>query len=375
MIPVMSLLSPEGPSAAEAARIAGAIVLVGVTATGLHDIRATPLGEAVPGVAIQAQILTQILNGQFLYRPAWLDGVEVLAVAVLSVLLVLVSCYAAPAWGLIAAGGITAAVLSAGWYLFLSAGVLVDPVMPLASALFTAFGTTAFWYLVTDSDRRAIRSAFGKYVSPSVLARIEQSPEGLRLGGVNREITVLFMDVRGFTALSERLPPEDIVRLLNRLLEAMSAPVIAREGTLDKYMGDSIMAFWNAPLDVPDHARKAARAALEMMEALAKLNAEDAFGLGPDNPVRAGIGINTGIACVGNMGTAERLSYSAVGDAVNTASRIESACKEAGADILVSEATARLLPDFRLSPAGDFHLKGKSERVMLYALLRSSPAT
>lgn len=362
------LFSATGLDDAERQRIRGAIVLVGATAAGLNDVRVTPLAQAVSGVSIQAQVLQQMLNGQFLHRPAWLDGAEVLGMAALSAFLVVLSYAAAPALSFPVAGGVIALLLGLCWYLFTRMGLLVDAAIPLGGALLTAFSTTAFWYLIADRERRAIRRAFGKYVSPAVLARIEQSPDGLQLGGVIREITVLFMDVRNFTTLAERLPPEETVRVLNILLGAMSAPVIALEGTLDKYIGDSIMAFWNAPLDDPDHARKAALAALRMREALQALNRADAFGLGPGHPLEIGIGINTGIACVGNMGTAERLSYSAIGDAVNTAARIETACKELGAGILVSAATARRLSGFTLHAAGELHLKGKSEGVTVFSL-------
>lgn len=345
---------------ADPSRIAGTIVLVGVSAAGLQDIRVTPLGEAVPGVKIHAQLISQIMAQQFLSRPAWLDGAEVLAIAALSLLLVLLATFVGPLAGLAAAGGLMAAIAALCWYLFTVQGLLVDPVSPLGGALLTVFATTAFWYVVIERERRYIRQAFGRYVSPALLARIEQSPEALRLGGVNREITVLFMDVRDFTPLSETLSPQETIRFLNTVHGALSAPIVALDGTLDKYIGDSLMAFWNAPLDVGEHAAKAAEAALRMREALAGLNASGAFALPGGNTVRIGIGIHTGLACVGNVGTPTRLNYSAVGDTVNTAARIETACREFATDILVSGETARLLRGFRTRPAGNVLLRGKS---------------
>ena len=362
------VLADGGPPPAVAARLAGAIVLVGVTAAGLQDIRVTPLGEAMPGVAIHAQIVSQIMAGQFLSRPAWLDGAEVLAIAALSLLLVTIATFVGPLAGLVAAG--VAMLLIAGlcWYLFTMQGLLVDPVSPLGGALLTVFATTAFWYIVIERERRYIRQAFGRYVSPALLARIEQSPEALKLGGVNREITVLDMDVRGFTTLSETLSPQETIRFLNTVHGALSSPVVALDGTLDKYIGDSLMAFWNAPLDVGDHAAKAAEAALRMREALARLNAAGAFGLPAGEVVRIGIGIHTGLACIGNVGTQSRLNYSAVGDTVNTAARIETACKEFATDILVSGETAQLLRGFRTRLAGNLHLRGKSHEASVYFL-------
>lgn len=168
------------------------------------------------------------------------------------------------------------------------------------------------------------------------------------------------MDVRGFTSLSEALSPQETIRFLNTVHGALSVPVVALDGTLDKYIGDSLMAFWNAPLDVGEHAAKAAEAALRMRGALLELNAANAFGLPDGQQVRIGIGIHTGIACVGNVGTQSRLNYSAVGDTVNTAARIEAACKDFATDILVSGNTARLLPQFRTRLAGEVHLRGKS---------------
>lgn len=345
---------------ADLAQVAGAIVLVGVSAAGLQDIRVTPLGEAVPGVNIHAQIISQIMTGQFLNRPAWVDGAELLAIAALSLLLVAIATFVGPLAGLVAAGLLMAVIAGLCWYLFTALGLLFDPVSPLGGALLTVFATTAFWYIVIERERRYIRQAFGRYVSPALLARIEQSPEALRLGGVNREITVLFMDVRGFTSLSEALSPQETIRFLNTVHGALSVPVVALDGTLDKYIGDSLMAFWNAPLDVGEHAAKAAEAALRMRGALLELNAANAFGLPDGQQVRIGIGIHTGIACVGNVGTQSRLNYSAVGDTVNTAARIEAACKDFATDILVSGNTARLLPQFRTRLAGEVHLRGKS---------------
>jgi len=353
---------------ADLTKVEGAIVLVGVSAAGLQDIRVTPLGEAVPGVTIHAQIISQIMSGQFLNRPAWVDGAEVLAIAALSLLLVIIATFVGPLAGLVAAGVVMALIAALCWYLFTAQGLLIDPVSPIGGALLTVFATTAFWYIVIERERRYIRHAFGRYVSPALLARIEQSPEALKLGGVNREITVLFMDVRGFTTLSETLSPQDTIRFLNTVHGALSVPVVELDGTLDKYIGDSLMAFWNAPLDVGDHAAKAAEAALRMREALRKLNEAGAFALLVGQQVRIGIGIHTGLACVGNVGTQSRLNYSAVGDTVNTAARIEAACKDLATDILVSGETARLIPNFATRPAGEVHLRGKSHADRVFYL-------
>ncbi|WP_283196438.1 adenylate/guanylate cyclase domain-containing protein [Rhizobium sp. AN80A] len=363
------VLAPDGPAPEVAAAIEGSIVFIGTSAAGLQDIRTTSLGENVPGVSIHAQTVEQILSGRFLSRPDWADGMEILLIAVLGTCLVIVTTFVSPAvglaWGLI----VTALAFASSWFAFLRWGLLFDPLAPIIAASIIHFAATSFRILVIDRERREVRKAFGQYLSPSLLHRIEHNPDALRLGGDDRELTVMFVDVRGFTTLSERLQPAEVVRFLNTLLDALSRHVVANEGTLDKFIGDSIMAFWNAPVDVADHPVKAVRAALAMRETLARLNATDAFGFGEEYQVGIGIGIHTGLACVGNMGAESRFNYSAVGDAVNVSARIEGCCKEVGFDILVSETTAAALPHFALLDAGSLGLKGKSTRTRLYATL------
>ncbi len=317
----------------------------------LQDIRVTALGENVPGVSLHAQAVEQILSGRFLSRPDWADGLEILMIAVLGCLLVGVTTFVSPAVALACGLLITAMALVASWLSFLYAGLLLDPLAPIISGSITHFASTSFRILVIDRERREVRRAFGHYLSPSLLHRIEHSRDALRLGGDDRELTVMFVDVRSFTEISERLAPTAVVAFLNTLLDALSRHVVANEGTLDKFIGDSIMAFWNAPVDVADHEIKAVRAALAMRETLAELNAGDAFGFGPGQQVGIGIGIHTGLACVGNMGAKTRFNYSAVGDAVNVAARLESCCKEVGFDILISDSTARSVQGMALIEA------------------------
>ncbi|WP_376742545.1 CHASE2 domain-containing protein [Ensifer canadensis] len=350
------------------AAIEGSIVFIGTSAAGLQDVRTTALGQNVPGVSLHAQIVEQILSGHYLSRPDWANGLEILAIAIAGCLLVLLTTFVSPVMALACGMAITALALVASWVAFAYAGLLFDPLAPILAASITHFSATAFRFLVTDRERREVRQAFGRYLSPSLLYRIEHNRNALRLGGDDRELTVMFVDVRSFTEISERMAPTDVVTFLNALLDALSRHVIANEGTLDKFIGDSIMAFWNAPVDVANHPRKALRAALGMRETLARLNADDAFGFGATQAVGIGIGIHTGIACVGNMGAETRFNYSAVGDTVNIAARIEAACKEVSFDILVSEATAQALPGCALLEAGALGLKGKTTRTRLFAV-------
>jgi adenylate cyclase len=347
--------------------IEGNIVFVGTSAAGLLDIRATPLGQNVPGVSLHAQALEQILTGKFLSRPNWADGLEVITVVAVGLLVAATTALFSP-WIAVSTGmAVSAAFLALSWYAFRSLGFLIDPVAPILASTAVQFAAVGFRLLVTDRERRHIRRAFGNYVSPAVLARAESQPNGLRLGGDDREITMMFMDVREFTTISESLAPTALVAFLNKLLTGLSRHVIESDGTLDKFIGDSIMAFWNAPVDVEEHPVRAARCALKMRESLRDMNATGVLGI--NRQVAIGIGINTGVACVGEIGAENRFNYSAVGDSVNTTARIESMCKDLGFDILVSGSTAERLKDFAVLEAGSRSLKGKSSRTDLFLLI------
>jgi adenylate cyclase len=367
------VLDPQ-KRAAIAPLIEGRIILVGTSSVGLYDIRATPLGELVPGVSIHAQALEQILSGDFLSRPDWADGAEIIATFLLGLAVIgLVLAFGA-IWAA-AIGGILAAILYGGAiHFFRNQGLLLDPIYPTAVNLFVVYAAaTALLYFLTEREKRFVRAAFGQYLAPEMVKRLEASPDGLKLGGEMRDMTILFMDVRGFTPISEQLTPTDLVAFLNALLSPLSEEIQQREGTIDKYIGDSIMAFWNAPMDVADHARLACRTALDMVRTVDRLNEADAFrfrarGLATQT-VRIGVGLNTGEACVGNMGSDRRFNYSVIGDAVNVAARIESSCKAVGADCVVSEDTARAAADFAFLEAGAIPLKGKTTPIKLFALV------
>lgn len=353
--------------------VEGQIVFVGTSAVGLRDIRATPLGEQVPGVAIHAQATEQILFGQFLSRPDWADGAEIIATFAAGAILIL----ALPAIGSIGTAILGAAMIGGlvggSVYLFLEDGLLIDPIYPSITTILVFAASTALLYFLTEREKRFVRQAFSQYLSPDLVTQLEKAPEQLALGGEIRPMTILFMDIRGFTPISEQLTPEELVSFLNTLLSPLSDAIQAEGGTIDKYIGDSIMAFWNAPLPVADHAEKACRAGLAMLQVVDRLNEEDAFGFKARDlktqTVQIGIGLNSGEACVGNMGSARRFNYSVIGDAVNVASRIESSCKAVGAELLVSEETRNAAPGLAYLEAGEIPLKGKSEPIKLYALL------
>ena len=351
----------------------GHLVFVGTSAEGLRDIRVTSLGESVPGVFVHAQIADQILSGQFLSRPDWAKGVEIAAMLLVSVLTVLILPFAGPLLSAMFGALLAVGIGGGSWYAFSAHGLLIDPLFPMASGIAIYLLTTVLLFAFAEREKRFVRGAFQRYLAPDLLHKLEQNPESLKLGGEIRDMTLMFMDVRGFTPISEKLDPQQLVTFLNRLLSPLTEAIQSHEGAIDKYIGDSIMAFWNAPLDVDDHPRKAALAALDMLRIVRELNASDAFGFHDPamglGDVGIGVGLNTGPGCVGNMGSSSRFDYSVVGDTVNVAARIESTTKPAGWPILLSEATAEACAGFAILRGGAMPLKGKSKPAMLYALI------
>jgi len=359
--------------AALRAKIQGHIVFIGTSATGLFDIKNTALSETVPGVSIHAQAAEQILSQNFLWRPDWIDGTEILLVLIGGTIIVFAATFLSPMVSF-AIGALFAVLLAAGsWLGFKQYGILFDPSFPLFSGLLVHFAMTAYRYLVTDREARFVRMAFSRYVSPDVLQDIQTDPGALELGGDTRMLTIMFVDIRNFTPLSEGLSPQELVAFLNKLLGELSLCVTEQKGTIDKYIGDSIMAFWNAPLKMADHEKRACMAALNMRETLERLNREDAFGFRRNGfafgDISIGIGINTGDACVGNLGSQERFDYSVIGDAVNVAARAESSCKELATDILLTASTVKGAKDFAHLDAGKIPLKGKTDDQQIFALV------
>ncbi|MFD2649578.1 CHASE2 domain-containing protein [Devosia albogilva] len=369
-LPDKSLLIPTHQVLAGAPglqeRIAGHIVLVGATAAGLGDLRAGALGEAVPGVLIHAQAIEQMLSSTFLHRSDWTAGIEILmVVAACGAVIVLLPVAGAIA-GAAFALTVGVAIAASSWLSFANNLVLLDATFPMLALIITFAAMALFQFAVVDADKRRIRGAFAHYVAPSLLSRIETDGRLLRLGGELRDITVMFSDVRNFTALSERTEPAALVDTLNRLFAVLGSAILSRQGTIDKFMGDAVMAFWNAPADVPDHPRLACLAALEMRAALRRHNQ------GEPTPVGIGIGIATGPALVGNVGFEERFNYSCIGDTVNVASRLEGASKVVGYDILVTAAVAAEVGDLALLPGGPVTLRGVSAPLETYLLVGTS---
>jgi adenylate cyclase len=352
-------------------KIEGQIVFVGTSVIGLKDVWPSPLGELVPGTSIHAQALEQILSQTFLVRPDWALGAEITATLVLGALLTWLLLVLGAQYAALAGIGIIGSGLGLSWFAFSHGGTLLDPVYPSIMLGTTYLVIVGVLYFTTDQEKKFVQRAFGQYLAPALLARLVHAPSMMRLGGENKNLSILFMDVRDFTPISEGLSPEELVDFMNQLLSPLSDAIQSELGTIDKYIGDSIMAFWNAPVDIDQHPVRACRAALKMRAALVELNSTDAFGFRDRGlePVKIGIGLHTGLACVGNMGSQRRFNYTAMGDVVNTAARIESSSKAVGMDLVVSEEVGRMAPGFAFLEAGAMPLKGKSQPMKLLALV------
>ena len=353
--------------------ISGKIVLVGTSATGLHDLRATPLNSSVPGVEIHAQLVEQMLRGQFLSRPDYALPLEMFLILILGIMLAVilprVSARAAIVIGIMT----ISIVLGNGWLTFRYGGLLLDPSYTALSVGLVTAAVTSYTYQNVEAQRGAIRTAFGRYLAPAVVEELIANPDRLTLGGEERELTLMFCDVRNFTAISQDLNPSELTRFINELLSPLSEIILANRGTIDKYMGDAIMAFWNAPLDDPEHASNACRAALEMIKKMEDLNVswkERATTLNKVyKRVNIGIGINTGHCCVGNLGSTVRFDYSAIGDDVNVASRFESLSKVYGVSNVVGERTLAMTQGLSALELDAVQVKGRTRSTRIYTLL------
>jgi adenylate cyclase len=339
--------------------IDGRIIFVGALATALGDVRATPLEPVTPGVDIHAQIVESLVSGALLSRPDWAPGLEFL-VAAASFLAIAALLYVAPPLvaAMVGVGAVTA-LFAGSFALFDQRGLLLDAAYPSATILVvTLVGAVSLWR-VEQTAKRHVTQAFGKFVAPAVVARLAEHPDRLVLGGETRELSVLFSDVRDFTRLSEGMSARDITQFMNDYLTPMTDAVLEAEGTVDKYMGDAILAFWNAPLDVPDHPRKAASAALAMRAALERLNVARAARSAGAEPVRFGVGLHLGPCSVGNMGSVRRFDYSILGDTANLAARLDSVCKSFKVDIVASKAVQDAAPEFAWLSLGEARLLGR----------------
>ncbi|MDX2202848.1 MAG: adenylate/guanylate cyclase domain-containing protein [Hyphomicrobiaceae bacterium] len=363
-----------------AEQLAGKLALVGSSAVALFDLRTTPLDRLVPGVEIHAQVIENVLAGTLLSRPNTALAVELAVLAGLGILIIALVPVLGAVTILVVGAAASAGLVAVGWGLYTRQLILLDLSYPLVASLAVYTVLTFFNYWREETQREQMRGTFSRYVSPALVEILVREPDRVKLGGEMREITVLFSDVRGFTAISEafKADPQGLVAFMNGMLTPLTNAILDANGTIDKYMGDAILAFWNAPLDDPDHAGKACLAALDMMQRIATYNAArraqaEAAGQ-PALPVEIGIGINTGLCVVGNFGTDTRFDYSALGDSVNIASRLEAITKAYGIGILVgAETAAKAHRHVALLPVDRVRVKGKTEPETIFAV--AGPAT
>ena len=340
------------------------IILLGTTAPGLQDLRVTPVSEIYPGVEAHANVISGLLDGKILVKPDYAIGYEVvvllLAGLVLAFALPLVSATRA-----VVLSVIVIAVLGAfNLWLYLGYGL----VLPLAGALtmaVTAFALNmSYGYFVESRSKRELANLFGTYVPPELVDEMVKDPDSYSMQATNRQMTVMFCDMRGFTKMSEQMEPIQLQSLLNGVFTRLTGLIRANRGTIDKYMGDCVMAFWGAPVETPEHAHLAVKSAMEMANAVRGINDEHRAKGIPE--IGIGIGVNTGNMCVGDMGSNIRRSYTVIGDAVNLGSRLEGLSKIYGVDIVVSESARKLAPDFGWQELDRVRVKGKDQAVAIF---------
>ncbi|MBX3604502.1 MAG: adenylate/guanylate cyclase domain-containing protein [Piscinibacter sp.] len=348
-----------------AGTLAGKLVLIGSTAPGVYDLRSTPVSEVYPGVEVHANLLAGLLDGRGPVQPDWARGFEILqllaAMAVLALALPRLSAFA----GIVATLALAAALVGLNVWAYRTQQF----VLPLASALLlTALiyaVHTGGGYVVEGRVRRSLARLFGTYVPPELVEQMARDPQRYTMQAENRVLTVMFCDMRNFTRMSESLPPEELRALINHFFSAMTRVIRDGRGTLDKYIGDALMAFWGAPVADADHALHAVQAALAMSQGLGELNAGLRERGLPE--IGVGIGLNTGLVCVGDMGSDIRRSYTVMGDAVNLASRIEALTRHYGVDILVGESTvAEVGARAAFIEIDRVRVKGKAHPVTLF---------
>ncbi|MFZ3243222.1 MAG: adenylate/guanylate cyclase domain-containing protein [Pseudolabrys sp.] len=364
----------EGNVAPE--RFAGKLVLVGTSAIGLLDVKTTPVLSAMPGVEVHAQLLEAALTNSLLVAPSYAIVVEMIGALIGGGVLALLAPAASVLMLFASAALAAAAFVAASWILFSRYQMLFDATFPLIATLSVYMSMVLMGYFREQLDRRRIRSAFAQYLSPTLVEQLANSPQRLVLGGEERVITVLFSDVRGFTTIAETYKdnPHGLTTLMNRFLTPLTNAIMARNGTIDKYMGDAVMAFWNAPLDDPAHESDACHAALDMLERVDALNQEREREASTSGtrfvPIKIGIGINTGRCTVGNMGSDLRFQYTVMGDSVNLASRLEGQTKAYGLPILIGSRTAAAVAEqFALLEIDSIRVKGKTEAEVIYAIV------
>jgi adenylate cyclase len=342
----------------------GKVILVGTTAPGLLDLRATPVGEAYPGVEMHANLLSAWMDNRMLVQPDYAQGYDFIILVIAGLLMAFALPFLTARRAVVLSVAVIAVVVGLNFSLYVGAGL----VLPLAAALLMTITTFAlnmgYGYFVESRSKRELANLFGTYVPPELVDEMVKDPDSYSMKAANKELTVMFCDMRNFTKVSESMEPLALQQLLNDLFTRLTNVIRANHGTIDKYMGDCVMAFWGAPVEIADPAHFAVKCALEMAAAVRKINEEQrAKGL-PE--IGVGVGLNTGMMCVGDMGSDIRRSYTVIGDAVNLGSRLEGLSKVYHVDIVVSETTRRQAPGFEWQELDRVRVKGKEKAVAIY---------
>lgn len=368
-ISIADVLAPDGVDRFRE-RLEDRLVLVGSTFSGLGDRFQLPFSRYLPGVEIHAQAIDALLQGQVPSRPPWILAAELFGMGLTALLASMLAARLTPAAALAGLGLLLSLHWGMAWIAFRQHLWLTDATLPTMALLAAGGVSLLVGYLRTARERHWIRHAFSRYLPEPVVDKLSQHHDQLRLRGETRELTLMFSDVRGFTTLSEGMPPEQLGQLMNRLFTGLTAVIQTHGGTIDKYVGDCIMAFWNAPLSDQEHALHACQAALAMQSKLPELNRElhNEGLLQRDQLIRIGVGIHTGTASVGNFGSRQRFAYTALGDTVNLASRLEGLCKTHHVGIVISAETRAQVRGVRTKLLGEVPVRGRNAPVMVYSL-------
>ncbi|MGM9424806.1 CHASE2 domain-containing protein [Hydrogenophaga sp. MI9] len=362
-VPAADVLSGRLPKG----ELTGRMVLIGTTAPGLLDLRATPVGEAYPGVETHANLISGLLDRRLTTRPDYAAGYEAVVMLLTGLVLALGLPLLSAARAVALSVGVIGAVIGLNTWLYVAHGLALPMASTLVMAGLAFVVNMSYGYLVESRAKRELAQLFGTYVPPELVDEMVKDPDRYSMTATTRELTVMFCDMRGFTASAEAMSPTQLQELLNMVFSRLTHVIRSHRGTIDKYMGDCVMAFWGAPVDTAEHATLAVRAALEMSQEIERINAERRQAGLPD--IAVGIGLNTGEMCVGDMGSDVRRSYTVVGDAVNLGSRLEGLSRHYGVTIVASESTRREAPGFVWQELDLVRVKGKLQAVAIHTPL------
>lgn len=345
--------------------LAGAIVLVGTTASGMFDMRATPVGSVYPGVEVHANLIAAMLDNRYLVEPSWSKGANFIVTLILGLMLSLLMPHLSLKWLLFVTVTAIAILFSVTGWLWAELGLVLEIAAPLSLVLLLAGSSLVWGFFFESINRHRLKGMFGQYVPPELVDQMSERPEQYSFEGESRELSVLFSDIRGFTSISESLAAEELKRFLNEFFTPMTRIIFNQHGTIDKYVGDMVMAFWGAPVDDQEHAVHAIDAAMQMLKKAEEMKPDFARLGWPE--VDIGIGINSGMMSVGDMGSLYRRAYTVLGDSVNLASRLEGATKYYGVGLVIGERTRELAGENFIYRELDLvRVKGKAEAIRVY---------